>query len=95
MNKRYLVMTASARTPASWEWNHERRRVAVVKITESYAKEGRVPKMISTRARGVEDVKIIAERAYVGSSERCQYERAIEEACSLAERLNAEQRNNQ
>ena len=88
MNKRYLVMTASARTPASWGWNHERRRVAVVKITESYAKEGRVPKMISLRARGVEDVKIIAERAYVGSSEWCQYQRALQKAYDLAEKLN-------
>ena len=88
INDRYVVMESSAQVPSSWKWNHRRRRVAVVKRSEEYAKEERVPKMISTRARGVEDGKIIAERAYVGSSERCQYQRALQKAYDLAEKLN-------
>lgn len=88
INDRYVVMESSAQVPSSWKWHHRRKRVAVVKRSEEYAKEERVPKMISTRARGVEDVKIIAERAYVGATSRCQYQRALQKAYDLAEKLN-------
>jgi hypothetical protein len=85
----FIVMTASAKTRPSWKWTHPRQRVAVVRRTAEYAEQDRVPKMISVRARGVREITIIHDCAYVGSTERCQYHRALAEAYDLAQELNS------
>ena len=85
----YIVMTAAAGSRPSWKWTHPRRRVAVVRRTAEYAEQDRVPKMISLRARGVREITIIDDFAFVGSTERCQYHRALAEAYDLAHELNS------
>lgn len=47
----WVVMTSAAKMPLSV--THKYRNVALVHITEEYAREGKFPKMISARARGV------------------------------------------
>ena len=85
----YIVMTASAKTRPSWKWTHPRQRVAVVRRTAEYAEQDRKPKMISLRARGEVEIIIIDNCAFVGSTERCQYHRALAEAYDLAQDLNS------
>ena len=85
----YIVMTASAEPRPSWKWTHPRQRVAVVRRTAEYAEQDRKPKMISLRARGVVEIIIIDNCAFVGSTERCQYHRALAEAYDLAQDLNS------
>jgi hypothetical protein len=47
----WIVMTSAAKMPLSVK--HKYRNVALVHITEEYARKGKFPKMISARARGV------------------------------------------
>lgn len=85
----YIVMTATAKTRPSWKWTHPRQRVAVVRRTAEYAEQDRVPRMISLRARGVREITIIDNCAFVGRTERCQYHRALAVAYDLAQELNS------
>lgn len=83
---RFVVLTASAHMPSTVK--HPYRRVAVVELAEP----GVVPKMISSRARGVARIVQTWERCHVGSGgPRTAYGRALEEARRLADRLNAAQ----
>ena len=61
------------------------RRIAVLEV-EDDVKEVH---MISERARGVLRVVATWERLWVGSSRRCAFEKAMEEAHEMAEDLNS------
>ena len=87
-NDEYIVMTASAPTRPSWQWTHQRQRVAVVRRSAEYAEQNRIPKMISLRARGVREITVIDDCAYVGTTVRCQYHRALAVAYDLVRQLN-------
>jgi len=82
----WIVMTSAARMPRSCRGSY--RNVALVKITPQYAAEGRRPKIISKRARGVETVEHLGHHN-VGKTERCAYCVALAEAQERADRLNA------
>lgn len=77
----FIVMTSSAKMPARCKGIY--RRVAVVE-TDGTA----YPKIISERARGV--VRIVTDYGpcYVGSTERCEYRKALKEARRFADHLN-------
>lgn len=80
----YIVMTSSAHMPSSCMGRY--KNVAIVEVEN----ENTVPKMISERARGV--VRIV--RHYgpqsVGKTARCAFERALREARSECDHLNAD-----
>lgn len=79
----YIVMTASAKMPASVRGRYA--RVAVVELDPDH--EG-MPAMISERARGVRRIVETWERCHVGRTARCAYQRALAEAETLAAELN-------
>jgi len=81
---RYIVMTASAKMPASCRGRYS--RVAVV---ETSLPQGEAPKMISDRALGVIRIVETWERLNHGGP-RSAYAVALREADALAARLNAE-----
>lgn len=83
----FVVQTAAARQPGSWKWTHPRRRVAVLEIDTDIGSVS----MISSRARGCHRVVKTWELCYVGSTDRCQYGRALAEARELADQLNVEE----
>lgn len=51
----WIVMSSSAHMPNSVKAPY--RNVAIVRITNEYANENKLPKMISTHAKGVVEVK--------------------------------------
>ena len=81
--EKYIVMTAST-TPVSTCWGIY-RRVAVVKLEDGFRG---TPKMISIRARGVDEIIETWENRNVGSTPRCAYRRALAAAEDLAAELN-------
>jgi hypothetical protein len=80
----YIVMTASAKMPTTC-WGRY-GRVAVVRLEDGF--EG-TPKMISERARGVEEVVALWDRQHIGSTTRCAFSRALAEAEAMCEELNS------
>jgi hypothetical protein len=78
---RYIVMTASARMPANCRGRYG--KVAVVETDQTGT-----PKMISTHARHCVEVVQIWDRRNIGTTRKCAYCRAIEEARKLAAELN-------
>lgn len=80
---RYIVMTASAKMPASVKARY--RRVAVVELDGTVDQ----PAMISPRARGVARVVQTWERQHVGQTARCAYNVAMTEAAALVANLSA------
>ena len=86
---RFVIMEASDRIPSSWQWQYAARRIAVVELTPEYAAEGRRPKMISARARGVQTIVETWNQLRPGKTDRCEYGRAKSAAEQLAARLNA------
>ena len=78
----YIVMTSVARRPGRY------RNIAVVQLTPEYAAESRRPAMISTRAPGVLRIIRYFGTQHVGTTSRCEYQRALSEAKQIAERLN-------
>jgi len=83
----HIVMDACA--PSRGKWQHPRRKVAVVQLTQEYTAKNWRPKMISDRARGV--LRIIAtwNNLYVGKTDKCEYAVRLKAAEELAARLNA------
>lgn len=80
---RFIVMTSSAKMPGSVKSHY--RNVAVVETDQ----EGE-PKMISTHARHcVRVVKHYGPR-FVGKTDRCAYNTALDDAQAYAAQLNAE-----
>lgn len=78
----YIVRTSCAKMPASC-WGRY-NRIAVLEV-----EPGAKPAMISTRARGVRSIVAAWEACHVGTSDRCSYRRALQEAETLANELNA------
>ena len=76
----YIVRTASAKMPASTKGRYS--RVAVLEV-----EDGADPKMISERAKGVIRIVRTWERLNHGTSERCAYHRALDEANRMAREL--------
>lgn len=83
---RYIVQTASACMPSSC-WGRY-GRVALLLVDPGV----KSVKMISEHARGVRKVVQTWERLNIGITDRCAFNRAIDEAEDMAWRLNAELR---
>ena len=83
----WIVMHRSAKMPNSVKSPY--RRVAVVKITDDLATAGLEPKMISTHARGVLQVRDLGKH-HVGRTARSGYQRTLVEAAAIAAELNAD-----
>lgn len=81
----WTVMTSAARMPNNC-WG-KYRNVALVQLNQHYTANGYTPRMISTRARGVLRVEEMGH-FHVGTTDRCAYERALQEALRRAEELN-------
>jgi hypothetical protein len=84
MTRTFIVMTASAKMPADC-WG-KYGRVAVVELEPGFTGS---PKMISTHARGVKRIVTTWEKQFIGSSDRCAFERSCRQAQELADELNA------
>lgn len=82
----HIVMTASASMPSSCKGRYG--KVAVVQLTQEYTAQGKRPKMISDRARGILRIVWQSGPQNMGSTERCGYARALAEARRYAEDLN-------
>ncbi len=80
---RFLVMTSSAKMPASVKAAY--RNVAVVETDGT-----RRPAMISRHARGLVSIVYYRSRLNVGKCVRSAYALALAEAEAMAERLNGE-----
>jgi hypothetical protein len=79
----YIVQTASAKCAAEFGTY---RRVAVLEVDADREQVA----MISTHARGCRRVVRTWERQNCGTTSRCAYWRACDEALALAKRLNGE-----
>ena len=79
----FIVQTSSAKMPSSCWGTY--RRVAVLKVNDGVTKAS----MISERSRDVLEVIWVADRLYVGTTERCAYQIALAEAEEMATRYNA------
>jgi hypothetical protein len=86
-NDRFVVMTSAAHMPASVR-GARYRNVAVVRLTDEYARDGLWPKMISNRARGVAYIHRHYGHHFQGISDRCAYRKTLAEAQTEADALN-------
>ena len=90
----WVVMTSSAKSYFDKRFGAKYRNVALVKLTaeatRTYLETGRLPRMISRRARGVEDVKPYTQHR-VGKTGDSAYARALAEAQFQADQLNKEE----
>jgi len=82
----WIVMTSAAAMPRSC-WGRY-RRVALVRINQEFTAKGLIPKMISTRAKGVLDVHSLG-RHHAGSTARCALARAVARAEEMARAANS------
>jgi len=82
----YLIKTSSAQMPQSC-WGHY-RRIGLLEIEDGYAL-GDVHE-ISTRPRAVKRVIQTWEKLNLGSTERCAYRRALEEAMNVLRDMTGE-----
>lgn len=82
MKTHYIVQTAQASMPASC-WG-KYGRVAVLEVDI----ECIVVSRISENARGVHRIVETWERRFWGTSDRCAFSRAYDEALALVEKLN-------
>ena len=82
----YIIMTARTRMPGNCFGSGYYHKVAVVRLSPDF--EG-VPKMISERARGVEEIVYFQDRLYKGSTQRCAFAKALSEAKALCSSLNS------
>lgn len=90
MTHRAIVMEAST-TPSANCWG-KYKRVAVVVVDADVLREfdRAFPACISARARGVVRIVRTWEKLNVGTTDRCAYRRALDDAEELAEQINAE-----
>jgi hypothetical protein len=82
----HIVMTASAQMPASCKGRYG--RVAVVQLTQEYTAQGKRPKMISERAKGVLRIVWQSGPQNMGRTDKCGFARAMAEAERYAFELN-------
>lgn len=78
----YFLLTSCYRNKSSWKWQHKRRNVAIIKT------DGTEPKMISERPKYVEEIVWAKYGLYEGLTEKSQYNKALNEAETILERLN-------
>ena len=78
----YVVVSSRAKMPGSCMGGNSYRRVAVIRVDP-----GAEPKMISDRARGVQQVIKTWERQFSGRTWACAYGRAHDAAVDLAAEL--------
>jgi hypothetical protein len=80
---KFIVQSAAAKMPSSCKGRY--RRVAVLLVDDLHTNG---VKMISSRAKGV--IKVIAtwEKLNCGTTSRCAFSRAMDEARSMCDRLN-------
>jgi hypothetical protein len=83
----WIVSTSSAHMPNSCKGTY--RNVALLKLSQHYAANDLLPKMLSIRARGVLDIVHLGHHN-VGSTARCAYQRALRRADQMAKDLNAQ-----
>jgi hypothetical protein len=82
----WIVMTSSAKMPLSC-WG-KYRNVAVVQLNQEYTANNRMPKYISTHARGVLRVRHLGHHS-VGVTARSAYAHALVRAEAFARELNS------
>ena len=78
----YVVVSSRAKMPGSCRGGRSYKRVAVMRVAP-----GATPKMISERARGVQQVIKTWERQFSGRTWACAYGRAHDEAVDIAAEL--------
>lgn len=83
---RYIVQSAVAQMPASVR--HRYRHVAVLELDGSLP-AGELPRMISTRAKGVASIVWHSGPCATGKTPRCAFAKAEAYARELCDRLNA------
>jgi hypothetical protein len=95
MTHKAIVMEAAANMPSSCKGRY--KRVAVVVIDSDVLRDfdRAFPHCISARARGVVRIVRTWEKLNAGSTDRCAYRRALDEAERLAEQVNEELEGNQ
>ena len=81
----WIVMSSSAHMPQTC-WGRY-RNVALVKLTPEYAARKLMPRMISPRANGVEQV-IRLGKFFVGHTARCAYQVAMKHAQETVRQYN-------
>jgi len=87
----YYYHESCFQAPSSYKWNHPRRNLFIIKVNEKlYRATGQLPKQANERHKIVEGIKWAEYGAYIGSTERCQYEKARAEARQMMEKLKAE-----
>ena len=82
----HIVMTASAKMPSSCKGRYG--KVAVVQLNQEYTAQGKRPKFIGERAKGVLRVVWQSGPQNMGKTERCGFARARAEAERYAHELN-------
>lgn len=85
MSKVYLIQTSSAHMPNSC-WGRY-RNVAILEVDSILRRH---VSMISDRARGVVEVYQHLGHHHVGTTDRCAYAKALAQAESTLDRLEAE-----
>ena len=81
----HIVMTSSAK-PKKGSGRYA--NVAVVQLTQEYTAQGKRPKFIGERAKGVLRVVWHSGRCHVGKTDKCEYRRVLERAERYAFDLN-------
>ena len=84
MSTEYIIMTATAKMPASNRYGRY-GKVALVEV-----EKGKTPKMISERARGMVRIVELRDRLFWGSTPKCAFQKALAELTARAAQLNAE-----
>lgn len=85
---RYVVMI-SVKTQKPVKFRGHMVVVAVVRLTGGYAIRADQPKMISRRARGVDEVIHLAEPVFYSSSTHSKYRLELDKAYKIAIERNA------
>ena len=80
---KYIVMTSQFRNKNSWKWQHPRRNIAIVKTDGIH-----MPKQIHPNHHAVKEIYQMWPGLYVGSTDKCQFARQLEEAQAICDKLN-------
>lgn len=80
---KFVVLSSADQNKNSWKWQHPRRRIAVIETNGID-----MPKQIHPNHKSVVKIVKTWEMCYVGTTDRCQFARALAEAEDLCEKLN-------
>jgi hypothetical protein len=84
----WIVMSSGKKMPSRVQAPY--RNIALVEITDEYANEGKLPKMISTHARGVKSIRHLGHY-HVGRTPRGAFQKAFAAAEAEAAALNSKE----